>query len=92
MTEYTPTTDEFMRGFRIIPDERTGETLIQPLTRRQKERWLEAHDREVAAQALRETIKTWTTHHDDGSVEVTKKMWYGKEGLALLNKKGDNPE
>lgn len=44
MPEHVPTTEEVMRGFRVEPrvDERTGEWLMQPLTRSQRERWLNA--------------------------------------------------
>lgn len=44
MPEHVPTTEEVMLGFRVGPgvDERTGERLLQLLTRSQKERWLNA--------------------------------------------------
>lgn len=57
MSEYTPTTEEVLSNIQIdftpIPDGRTGTYgSSRALHRSERERWLAAHDREVAAKAL----------------------------------------
>lgn len=71
-TEYTPTTEHVRQVFQMDPN--------RAMTQRERgkafDRWLEAHDAEVAARALRDAAEEWATDPEPvGDTSADYRNW-----------------